>query len=250
MKKGWIGLTFILFCVPPALAQATRGLEIKYVRDSAEYATLSRQVYRMATEAVAKNHPASGAWGVILDVDETTLDNSLYQIERGIYGLGYDDASWATWVARAEAGTVPGVKEFLDSVRAAKGKVIFITDRSTEYVAPDGSKTDLLKATRDNLDHNGLLASGDLVCLKTSSTDTKPLRRKAVSEGTGVCSWSGTPVQIVAFLGDQMTDFPQSGELFNGAGVDKEFGHSFFLLPQPMYGKWTNAVTRQSGAFK
>src|ERR1043165_5603534 len=180
MKKGSIALIFILFSVPATLAQATRGLEIKYVRDSAEYATLTRMIYRMATDAVTKNHPSSGAWGVILDVDETTLDNSLYQIERGIYGLGYDDASWAMWVARAEAGTVPGVKEFLDTVRNLKGKVVFITDRNTEYVAPDGSKIDLVKATRDNLDHNGLLGSGDLVCLKTNADDKKPMRRKAV----------------------------------------------------------------------
>ena len=78
----------------------------------------------------------------------------------------------------------------------------------------------------------------------------KPARRKSVKEGSGVCSWNGTPVQIVAFVGDQMTDFPQPGETFTGAGTDKEFGNSFFLLPQPMYGRWTNGVTRESGAFK
>jgi acid phosphatase len=225
-------------------------LEVKYVRDSAEYATLSRMVYRLAADAVTKNHPASGTWGVIFDVDETTLDNSQYQLERGIYGLSYDDASWAAWVQRAEAGTVPGVKDFVDAVRALGGRVIFITDRYSEYVALDGSKIDLFKATRDNLDHNHLLVSGDLLCLKMNANDSKAARRKAVKDGNGPCSWNGTPVQIVAFAGDQMTDFPAAGEAFNGAGTDKEFGNSFFLLPQPMYGRWTNGVTRVSGAFK
>lgn len=267
MKHALIAIIIALFIAPVLPAQialppcpapvcvsrppdATRALEVKYVRDSAEYATLCRMIYRMATDAVTKAHPASGTWGVILDVDETTLDNSQYQIERGVYGLGYDDASWANWVQRAEAGTVPGVKDFLDAVRGLGGKVVFITDRYTEYVALDGSKMDLLKATRDNLDHNRLFVSGDLLCLKTNANDSKASRRKSVKEGTGVCSWSGTPVQIVAFAGDQMTDFPAAGEAFGGAGTDKEFGNSFFLLPQPMYGRWTNGVTRLSGAFR
>jgi 5'-nucleotidase (lipoprotein e(P4) family) len=267
MKKRLIALLFVSLCAPAMFAQvalpacpapvcaprppdAVRGLEVKYVRDSAEYATLSRQVYRMATAAVAKNRPASGTWGVILDVDAPPLDNSQYQLERGVYGLGYDDASWGGWVGRAEARIVPGVKEFLDEVRNSGGRVVFITDRYTEYVALDGSKIDLLKATRDNLANNGLLKNADLLCLKTNPNDAKAARRKSAQEGTGVCSWSGTPVQIVAFVGDQMTDFPQKGEPFAAAGMDKEFGNSFFLLPQPMYGRWTNGVTRESGAFK
>lgn len=251
MKQALIAVIAVLFIAPALPAQvATRSLEVKYVRDSAEYATLCRMIYRTATGAVTKTHPASGAWGVILDVDETTLDNSQYQIERAVYGLGYDEASWAGWVGRAEAGTVPGVKDFLDAVRALGGKVVFITDRNTEYVAADGSKADLVKATRDNLDHNHLFASGDLLCLKSGPSDSKALRRKSVQEGTGACSWSGTPVQIIAFAGDQMTDFPSAGEPFPGAGTDKEFGISFFLLPQPMYGRWASSVTRVSGAFK
>jgi 5'-nucleotidase (lipoprotein e(P4) family) len=267
MRERSMILIFTLLCTPSLFAQvalpscpapvcaprpadATRALEIKYVRDSAEYATLCRQVYRTATEAVRKNHPASGTWGVILDVDETTLDNSQYQVERGIYGLGFDDGSWAGWVNRGEAGAVPGVKDFLDSVRDLRGRVVFITDRYTEYVATDGGKLDLLKATRENLERQHLFQSGDLLCLKTNPSDGKPARRRSVKEGNGVCSWSGTPVQIVAFAGDQMTDFPQPGEPFAGAGTDNEFGNAFFLLPQPMYGRWTNGVTRESGAFK
>lgn len=265
MKKGLIALILVSLAAPAAFAQvalptcpaavcapsapaATRGLEVKYVRDSAEYATLARQVYRLAAAAVARNHPA-GNWGVVLDIDETTLDNSQYQLERGIYGLGYDDASWADWVMRAEARAVPGVKEFLDGVRGT-GKIVFITDRYTEYVAVDGTKKDLLAATRKNLEQLDLMKAGDLLCLKTNANDSKASRRKSVKEGSGACSWSGTPVQVVAFAGDQMGDFPQNGEPFTGAGTDKEFGNSFFLLPQPMYGRWTSAVTRDSGAFK
>jgi predicted secreted acid phosphatase len=100
-----------------------------------------------------------------------------------------------------------------------------------------------------NLRRNRLWNKADLLCLKTSSSDTKAMRRKAVATGAGVCSWSGVSVSVVAFVGDQMGDFPAAGETFTGAGTDDQFGRSFFLLPDPMYGKWTNGITRVSGSF-
>ena len=233
---------------PPRPPDASRGLETKYVRDSAEYATLCREVYRVATNAVTGT-THTGTWGVILDVDETTLDNSTYQLERGAYGLSFDDASWSAWIMRKEAGSVPGVESFVNAVRAAGGKVVYITDRNTEYVAPGGQTADLVTATRENLERNRLWNKADLLCLKTGSSDTKAMRRKAVATGAGVCSWSGISVNVVAFVGDQMGDFPAAGEAFTGAGKDDQFGLSFFLLPDPMYGKWTNGVTRVSGSF-
>ncbi len=253
MKHSMIVASLLLAATAAMAQTATRGLEIKYVRDSAEYATLTREVYRVAGRmATAAGKSVKGPWGVILDVDETTLDNSQYQIDRGIYGLDYESASWAEWMQREQAGSVPGVKQFLDAVRAAGGRVIFITDREAMATTPSGTKVDGTKATRENLDRNQLWNSADLLCLKTQSSDTKDVRRKSVATGTGPCSWSGTAVTIVAFVGDQMTDFPQPPEssIFPMAGKDDAFGTSLFLLPQPMYGKWVSAVTRESGAFQ
>ena len=233
---------------PPPAPAASRGLETKYVRDSAEYATLCREVYRVATNAVT-GVTHTGTWGVILDIDETTLDNSAYQLERGAYGLSFDDASWAAWITRKEAGSVPGVEGFVNAVRAAGGRVVYISDRNTEYVTPEGQTTDLVTPTRENLERNRLWDNADLLCLRNGSSDKKPMRRKAVATGVGACSWSGVSVSVVAFVGDQMGDFPAAGETFTGAGTDDQFGRSFFLLPNPTYGKWTNGVTRVSGSF-
>jgi predicted secreted acid phosphatase len=65
-------------------ALGAQHLGIKYMRDSEEYATLARQVYRLAEEAVTRlaRDNASRPWTVVLDIDETTLDNSTYQLER------------------------------------------------------------------------------------------------------------------------------------------------------------------------
>ena len=219
----------------PAAPAAKTSLELKYVRDSAEYATLSRLVYRIATDAaLARGKAAKGAWGVVLDVDETTLDNSTYQLERMTYGVPFEDVSWLAWINRSEAGTVPGTAEFLNAVRAAGGKVAFITNRDEK--AREGTQRNLLR--------NGLWSANDLLCL-IADNYPKSARRKEVAEGTGRCSWPGVKVSVVAFVGDQMGDFPQSGEAFEGAGSDAQFGRTFFLIPNPMYGGWVTSVTRK-----
>ena len=137
---------------PPA---ATRELGIKYVRDSEEYAVLARQVYRVAGDAVERaRRMTPGAWAVVLDVDETTLDNSMYQVERAVYGFVFEAESWSAWVQRREAPAMPGVKPFLDRVRAAGGHVAFITNRDASLLDP----------TRANLAAIGVWSEDDRLC--------------------------------------------------------------------------------------
>src|SRR5688572_30274329 len=102
-----------------ALAQLPppRETGIKYFRDSAEYAALARQVYRVASERVAESAKGlrGGSWAVILDIDETALDNSTYQLERAAYSLPYESESWIAWVKREQAAAIPGVRDFVIS---------------------------------------------------------------------------------------------------------------------------------------
>ena len=54
---------------------------------------------------------------------------------------------------------------------------------------------------------------------------------------------------LVAFVGDQLGDFPAASEQIPGTGNDAAFGLTSFLLPNSMYGGWTTGVTRvRSGA--
>jgi predicted secreted acid phosphatase len=78
------GLVCICWTAAVAQQTAVHELGIKYMRDSEEYATLARQVYRLAGDAVASAASSAPArrWAVVLDIDETTLDNSTYQLER------------------------------------------------------------------------------------------------------------------------------------------------------------------------
>jgi 5'-nucleotidase (lipoprotein e(P4) family) len=217
-------------------APTARELGIKYMRDSQEYATLSRQVYRLASEAVSRGAQENPGrpWAVVLDVDETALDNSTYQLERAAYGLPYDPASWAAWIERREAGAVPGVVDFIDLVRKAGGRVAWITNREASLTEP----------TRANLEGVGLWTASDRLCLQKSSQHTKADRRREVVTGEGECAWTGSPARVVVFVGDQMGDFPGPAEQIPQTGSDAAFGRTCFLLPNSMYGGWTTGVTR------
>jgi len=214
---------------------ATRELQIKYVRESEEYAALSRQVYRLAANAVDRARAnASGPWAVVMDVDETTLDNSMYQLERAVYGLPFENDSWNAWVRRRDAPAVPGVKVFIDRVRAGGGHVAWITNR--DAIVAD--------ATRANLATTALWNDDDRLC-PAKPDYPKSQRRHEVVTGAGDCAWPGTAMRVLAFLGDQMGDFPDASEMIPDTGTDDAFGRSCFLLPNPMYGDWTSRVTRK-----
>ena len=86
-----------------------------------------------------------------------------------------------------------------------------------------------LKPTKENLRALGVLEAGDLFLLRLNKEDTKEIRRSEVVSGTGRMKDVG-PLKVVAYLGDQMGDFPTAS--------DEALGSSVFVFPNPMYGKW------------
>jgi 5'-nucleotidase (lipoprotein e(P4) family) len=231
-----IGLSMSVTMVhaqPPAIPS---HLEIKFVRDSAEYELLTRQVFRAVASSVteAARSRSSGQWVVVMDVDETALDNSVYLLERAAYGLPFESVSWKAWVLRARAAAVPGVVDFIAAVRRAGGRIAWITNRAEET----------RDATRANLRDVGLWNDNDRLCPQSGSESSKRARRAEVVGGMGACGWAGEPKQIAAFVGDQMRDFPVADEQIPGTGTDAAFGRTCFLVPNPMYGDWIAAGPR------
>ncbi|TNE86328.1 MAG: hypothetical protein EP330_21540 [Deltaproteobacteria bacterium] len=211
----------------------------RWVRDSIEYHTLTNQVYAGATREVlatteAEKLKKKDHWVVVVDVDETILDNSVYQLQMGAYDASFEPASWNAWCERREAAVVPGADAFIAAVHEAGGKVAFVTNRH-EVVR---------EATRANLDAFGLWGKDDILCLKTDDEAyDKVKRRTELRTGEGACSWEGKPARVLAYVGDTITDFPEAGE---EEGVDRgaQWGTTYFLLPNPMYGSWERGVTR------
>jgi 5'-nucleotidase (lipoprotein e(P4) family) len=244
MKRyGAVVCALALVAAGPLAAQQTppveHAREVKWVRDSEEYATLTRWIYRTAAQAVrdqVPRLPRGQGWAVVLDVDETALDNTAYELERRGYGQPHDEAVFAAWIARREAAVVPGAAEFVTEVRRLGGRVAWITNR---LVASHDH-------TRENLALRGLWGDGDRLCMMdlADTAYTKAARRAEVARGTGGCGF-GQPMRVLAFVGDQLGDMPQPGEADADAGRDEAFGARYFLLPNPMYGRWERRPNRR-----
>ena len=118
-RLSWVMIGFNLVCLAALLAGPSSLLlgqedkltnDVRWVRKSSEYANLCKQTFRMAQDIVRDQIKNSSGQkiAVVMDLDETVLDNSLYQVERHRLGLGFTQDSWSTWVKREEAGWFPG----------------------------------------------------------------------------------------------------------------------------------------------
>jgi 5'-nucleotidase (lipoprotein e(P4) family) len=194
--------------------------DIRWVTQSKEYTSLCIQTYQLAQSVVLpKLKKGKGNLAIVMDLDETVLDNSNYQVERAKLNLGFTQESWSGWVKRKEADLVPGAKAFISKTRAFSIRLVFISNRMDYNLAP----------TRENLVKLGILSPDDIFLLRRNKEDTKDKRREEVLTGKGRMSKVG-PLEVVAYFGDAMGDFPS---LAKG-----NFGETKFILPNPMYGKW------------
>lgn len=212
----------------PAAAPAALPNDIHWARNSAEHRAIFVQTYRLAGDALRQGVAgmAAGGWAVILDGDETVLDNSTYQKRRAEAGLGYSRDSWNAWVEERAAGALPGAAEFVTLARQLGGKVVIVTNR-VEATCP---------ATRDNLERLGVIV--DLV-LCDKGVPEKDARFAAVENGTA--SPSLPALRVIMWIGDNIQDFPAMGQDVRNAaaGTLDGFGRRYFLLPNPMYGSWS-----------
>ena len=216
----WYFITWILWSSPCSGGEKPLPNEIRWIRESQEYESLCRQIYTHAKEKIGKIAKDSDSnLAVVIDLDETVLDNSQYQVERSRSGLSFTQETWSKWVQRREASLVPGAKGFLNRARELGFKIIFLSNRMHDNLNP----------TKENLEALGVLDPSDIFLLRRNKADTKEIRRNEVLQGKGRLKRLGS-LKVVAYLGDQMGDFP--------TGKNLKIGTNIFVFPNPMYGKW------------
>ena len=152
---------------------------------------------------------------IIMDLDETVLNNSQYQVEISRKGETFNMKSWAKWVNRSEASLVPGAKEFIDLARDIGIQLIFISNRMDKR----------LDATKKNMKSLNIFSEDDIYLLRLDRKDKKTIRRDEVFKGQNRMSKYGS-YDVVMYFGDAMGDFEK-----------KDF-YNNFIFPNPMYGKW------------
>jgi len=221
-NKRVIFKTFIiyLFCFSYLQSEETKlPNDIRWVVNSKEYKLLCNQIYSQANitlNNIILNNSDLTTSAIIIDLDETVLDNSQYQVDNFIAGESFNMESWAVWVNKAEANLVPGSKEFIKFVREQNIQIIFISNRMDER----------LDATIENLKKLKIFHEDDIFLLRLDKSDTKHIRRNEVLTGTNRMKTHG-PFNIIMSIGDAMGDFDlKNNDIEN------------IVLPNPMYGKW------------
>jgi len=217
-----------------------------------EHDQILLEVYRSAREKLAtaladpawdalphdeREGPVAGlAPAIILDVDETALDNSPYQARLVRSGEEYSEFTWAAWCKEVAAKPFPGAAELARFAADHGIDVYYISNRAK----------DLDKPTLENLRQAGFPVASDdsflglgtiLPGCQQVGTD-KSCRRQLV----------GRDHRVLMQFGDQLGDFVDvvantpEGRAQAAAPYTAWIGERWWVLPNPTYGSWESAL--------
>lgn len=255
VNKAWLAAALILTSALFADAQTSAARRqqqapvaneyqtgaVLWTQTAGEWRALCYQAYRIArmsldADLAAARRQRTAAGGrdrrpraIVVDVDETVLDNSPYQASLILNRKTYDAATWKAWTERAEALAIPGALEFLRYANRRGVRVFYVTNRRL------GER----EATARNLRQLGFPDVSDESLLVRGDESSKEPRRRSVAER----------YRIVLLVGDNLNDFT---DVFEGKNVaarlsavenhKSEFGTRFIVLPNVMYGDWESAI--------
>jgi 5'-nucleotidase (lipoprotein e(P4) family) len=169
---------------------------------------------------------------VIVDLDETILDNSRFEGMLLKNRVNYNQKDWTEWIDRVEATAVPGAVEFLRYAASRRVQVFYITNRNDVQKA--GTATNLKQLGFPNVNDRTLLVQTD------PKNSSKEVRRQSV----------GAKYRIVLLMGDDLNDFSDvfensktvEGRMAMADRYKEEFGKRFIMLPNAMYGNWESSI--------
>lgn len=208
---------------------------VSWYQNSAEMKAIYIQSFSWASKIVREKleQSASLPLAVILDIDETVLNNSPQTAQQIVDGVPFSNKMWDEWCQLSEAEPLPGALSFTVWAAEMGVELFYISNRGNH----------LLDLTLDNLKSAGFpFADAKHVLLKTDTSD-KDERRASVSQSH----------DVVLLIGDNLGDF--SGifdERQDGADVENVmanselFGHKYIILPNPLYGGWEKPFRGES----
>ena len=223
---------------------------LTWMQNSSEYRQQTTQAYRYALVQLAAglsdkkwsadevqsetNDFAEKPPAVILDVDETVLDNSAYNARNVINGRLYRTEAWNDWCREGNANPIPGAIEFVKHAEGLGAKVFFVTNRVDEVKSE----------TIANLTKFGVSADAENVLTKNSDAgrDGDKISRRAMVAAN---------YRIVLLIGDNLGDFcggmdVPNTKIRNQLAMKKRdlLGSRWIMLPNPVYGSWQRALPR------
>jgi len=194
-------------------------------------AALADKKWTAATEQTGDYQELPPA--IILDVDETVIDNGGYESWLVVDGTSYSSKTYASWVDAKDAKAIPGAVEFTKYADSKGVKVFYVTNR----------KADQEQATRENMEALGLPMGGNVDTFlmqneKEDWTGAKGTRRAFIAKN----------YRVLLLLGDNYGDFSDDAsgsEVERLASLDKNMahiGHDWIFIANPEYGSFESAA--------
>lgn len=229
-----------------------------WVKYAAEYQAVARQVYGSAERALPA-FVADTSWtalpgqtgaeklqpAVILDIDETVIDNVDFQMA---FAPPFTDRKLEMWDREHVAEPVPGVVEFVKAARDANVEVFFLTNRPCEKYEDEEASCPQKQTVIDGIRELGISVEPEFVSLSREQpewTKEKLTRRELIGE----------KYRVIMLLGDDLGDFvactrkspvgpcSTGGTRDNRAAAVMKYehfwGNGWYILPNPMHGSWT-----------
>ena len=215
----------------------TETMGLLWMRTSAEYRALAYQGYNVAMNAVkmAVTDPSHQRkpLAIVLDADETVVDNTKLMGESIVNGNGRFDAPW--WrqaVHQGKSQAMPGAVEFLNEVHKQGVEIFYVSNR---YEPVN------LDVTIQNFKELGFPSvDKDHVLLFEKDSDKQP-RFDMIAK----------KYYVIVYMGDNAGDFPigTKGKTLaeRNSIIDahkEDFGTIFVVFPNPAYGSWVSALAK------
>jgi 5'-nucleotidase (lipoprotein e(P4) family) len=169
---------------------------------------------------------------VILDIDETIVDNSGYQAWMALKDTTFDPKTWNAYVNTVSSLAIPGAVEFVKYAERKGVKVFYISNRTVEEE----------EATRKNMAKLGFPLDDKIDTVLTTRerpdwTSAKGTRRAHVAKS----------YRVLLNLGDNFGDFVDE---YRGTEAERlkvfedhkaRWGREWIMLANPAYGSFESA---------
>jgi 5'-nucleotidase (lipoprotein e(P4) family) len=169
---------------------------------------------------------------LILDIDETILDNSGYQAWMALKGTMFDPKTWNAYVNTVTSLAIPGAVEFAQYADAKGVKVFYMSNRTAEEEP----------ATRKNIEKLGFPMGGtvDTMLMVRKQPDwgsAKGTRRAHIAKN----------YRVLLNIGDNFGDFVDEyrvSEAERQKVMDQHrdrWGREWIMIANPAYGSFETA---------
>ncbi len=262
MKK-YLLLILALFFTQSLFAQNDNFNATLWTQISAEFRAITLQTYKTASknlDSALKDKKWSAELSqkedfedlspcVILDIDETVLDNSLYQGQLVLDNSSYATKTWDKWIKMAKATKVKGALNFVKKAKEKGVTVFYLTNR--KCIERDNLFCPQELETIKNLERLGFPKVKEEEILlryeKENWGSEKLSRRQEIAKN----------YRVLMLFGDDLGDFlpkvkkeisPEQRfdlvETFNDY-----WGEKWFILPNPTYGSWLGILGKNKNEF-